>query len=636
MLNLKKSSDKNPPRTRLETSGPPALFISLLAGIAVIILVAFIAYLPTLSNEFVWDDDALLTNNDFIKSPDGLYKFWYATEQMDYWPVTYSTLWIEWRLWGMHSTGYHINSLILHIVASLLIWVILKKLSIPGAFLAAIIFAVHPVNVESVAWIAQRKNLMAMLFFLLSILWYLKFLGHARAAKPSVVRYPFPIFSYFVLHPSSFNAWYWLSLFAFVLAMLGKGSVAVLPVLLLGIVWWLRPLTRWDLLRSVPFFVVAAALTGVNIWYQTHGGAAIRTAGIAERALGAGSAVWFYLYKALLPLNLVFIYPSWHIDPGNLRWWLPLTACIVVTAVLWWNRIAWSRPYLFAWGFFCVALAPVMGLTDVYFMKYTLVSDHYQHVAIIGAIALAAAGWSYWRQKNMQPAAIIATALVCVLIFLTREQNRTYRDFETLFRTTIDRNPECWMAQNNLGGILYRTGRPQEAIEHFRQALEYYPDSAEHHNNLGVALNETGAPKEAIEHFVEAERLAPNDPDAHYNHGIALASLGQNQQAIEQYEQALAIKPDYAKAHNNLALLLVKTGRLPDAIEHYEQALKFNPDLVEAYINLTTAYIKTGRLAEAVVTARKGLAIARSQGQAAQVEKIEDWLRANRGKLPGL
>ena len=217
------------------------------------------------------DDDLLLTDNPLVKAPDGIYRLWCTTESTDYWPFTYATFWGEWRLWGMNSNGYHVTNLILHIIEALLIWVILRKLSIPGAFLAALIFAVHPVNVESVAWIAQRKNLMAMLFFLLSILWYLKTVtptasvgmaparSHGGHWERGAIYHPLRTISSFILHPSSFHLWYWLSLAAFVLAMLGKGSAVVLPAMILGIVWRLRPLTRRDLLRIAPFFMIALA-----------------------------------------------------------------------------------------------------------------------------------------------------------------------------------------------------------------------------------------------------------------------------------------------------------------------------------------------------------------------------------------
>ena len=370
------------------------------------------------------------------------------------------------------------------------------------------IFAVHPVNVESVAWIAQRKNLMAMLFFLLSILWYLKTRNRHRQLQQNahairLAAAPSPL--------SLSSIWYWLSLAAFVLAMLSKGSVAVLPVLLLGIVWWLRPLTRWDLVRIAPFFVVAVVLTGVNMWFQTHGTEiVIRDAGFAERLLGAGGVVWFYLYKALLPIDLAFVYPQWHIEAGNPLWWLPLLAALAVTAVLWRYRKSWSRPFLFAWGFFCVALVPVMGFTDVGFMKYSLVADHYQHIAIIGVIALAAAGWSIWHQRARSEAywvvTAVAVAAVGALAFLTWRQSGLYRDAITLYQAHAGKKSRIvgwptttwvmhWSKQAGCRGdrtlraslaaqtrlrrgpqqLGHRTGSRraglQEAIEHYEQAL---------------------------------------------------------------------------------------------------------------------------------------------------------------------
>ncbi len=379
----------------------------------------------------------LVTENNLIQTPDGLYKLWCTTESLDYWPVTNTSFWIEWRLWEMNPTGYHVTNMLLHIVEALLIWVILRKLSIPGAFLAAMIFALHPVNVESVAWIAQRKNMMSMLFFLLSILWYLKadmptaIAGTAPARSREEPWEPEKSIS--PLSTLHSPLYYWLSLAAFVLAMLSKASAVVLPVLLLGIVWWLRSLTRRNLLRIAPFFLLAVVLTVVNIWFQTHGkDIEIRNAGFAERLLGAGCVVWFYLYKALLPFDLAFIYPPWHVQVGDALWWLPLLAAFIVTAVLWRYRKGWSRPLLFAWGFFCVSLVPVMGFTDVGFMKYSLVADHYQHIAIIGVIALAAGGWGIWhkRARNKTHWATTAVAVVAMgaLAFLTWQQSGIYHD----------------------------------------------------------------------------------------------------------------------------------------------------------------------------------------------------------------
>ncbi len=279
------------------------------APLALLIGLTAFAYLPSLANGFIWDDDVSLTQNPFIRSGEGLHDFWVTTLTPDYWPVTATTLWAEWRLWGMNPLGYHVTNLGLHLAEVLLLWTILRRLQVPGATLAALLFALHPVNVESVAWITQRKNLMAMLFYLLSVLAFL------RAGE-------------------RFRPAYWLSLLAFALGMLAKGSVAVLPVVLLGIIAWRRPLRAGDFLRVAPFFAVAGALTLVNIWFQGHHLAAaetIRHAGGLERLLGAGAVVWFYLSKALLPIRLILPYPQWRIDSASVGWWLPLLATVAMT-----------------------------------------------------------------------------------------------------------------------------------------------------------------------------------------------------------------------------------------------------------------------------------------------------------------
>src|SRR5262245_29572169 len=261
-------------------------------GAALIAALLIAAYLPSLHGDFVLDDDQLLTQNKLVRAPDGLRSIWWPfdlpswSKPLDYWPVTNTTLWMEWRLWGLDPTGYHLTNLMLHFAASLLIWTVLSRLSIPGALLAAILFAVHPVNVESVAWIAQRKNTLSIVFFLLSVWWYLN----------ADVDHPSPNGFRIHLAPS---AWYWLSFIAFLLGMLSKGSIAILPAIVLWITWWRRPLTIRDLWRMGPFLVIAAALVAVNIWFQTHGsGEVIRDASLAERLAGAGAVIWFYLYKA--------------------------------------------------------------------------------------------------------------------------------------------------------------------------------------------------------------------------------------------------------------------------------------------------------------------------------------------------
>ncbi len=532
MSNREKSSNKLATRTWTALPVLSAPFSGVWAGAALITIVTFIAYLPSINGGFVWDDDLLLTNNDLIKSPDGLDLIWCSTEAKDYWPGTNTSFWIEWRLWEMNPAGYHVSNMILHVAECLLIWIILRKLSIPGAFLAAAVFALHPVNVESVAWISQRKNTMAMLFFLLSILWYVKGMQHAagkvapgrlegagRETASGIIHH-----SSFIPHPSSF---YWLSLAAFVMAMLSKGSVAVLPLLLLGITWWLRPLMRWDFVLSIPFFAVAAVLSGANVWFQTHGsGEVIRTASFAERLVGAGGAIWFYIYKAIFPIDLSPIYRQWRINALSGWWWLPLAAAFAVTTVLWAYRKGTARPLAFAWGFFCIALAPALGFTDVLFMRYSLVADRYQHIAIIGIITLAAAGFAAFYERaggGMKRGAAIALATVALaaLGLLAWRQNGCYSDEIALYRATLQKNPDCCVVRYDLGYALVQKGRPEEMIEQFEKALQLDPDFREAHNGLGAILARMGRSEEAIEHFLKALKEDPGYIEARINLGAA-------------------------------------------------------------------------------------------------------------------
>ena len=581
----------------------PNVFVS--AGAAIIVLTVFIVYFPSLNGGFIWDDELFVTKNQITTSSDGLYRFWCTNDPIDYWPLTNSTFWIEWRLWGMNSTGYHVTNLLLHIATAIMIWIILRKLSIPGAFLAAMIFVVHPVNVESVAWIAQRKNLTAMLFLLLSILWYLNdFTSSCRNKAQSSRHTPCADPAHGVCGLLG-GHWYWLSLAAFLLAMLSKGSAAVLPALVLGIIWWRRRLTKWDFLRTAPFFIIAVALTFVNIWFQRRDlEEIIRNAGFLERLLGAGAVVWFYLYKTLLPLNLIFIYPQWNIQTGNLWWWMPLLSAVVITIALWFYRKTWSRPFLFAWGFFCVSLVPVMGLTDVYFMKYALVADHYQYTAVIGAIALTAAGWSIWHDKTNRPTrwALNCTAAIVLVVLgsLTWRQSGLYGNAMTLYQATLEKNPNCWMAHNNLGLILEEKGRLQDAMDHYKKSVLLNPKNSEAYNNLGGLLLKTGRLPEAIVQFEQALRYKQNFAEAHNNLGLVLVNIGRLDEAIEHFKQALRLKPSYAETQNNLGEVLARTDRPQEAIKCYEQALALKPDFPEAEYNLGLILLQTDRPQEAI------------------------------------
>lgn len=545
------------------------------------------AYAPVLRNGFVWDDDSSLTENAFIHAPDGLRRFWFTTQTPDYWPVTATTLWLEWRVWGARAAGYHASNVLLHAGSALLLWSVLRRLRIPGAYFAALLFAVHPVNVESVAWIAQRKNLLGMLGFLASIRCFLE-TGIAAAPEPR--------------SPVGAGRWYGLSLAAFVLAMLCKGSVAPLPLVLLGLIAWHRRPTRRDLLRLAPFFVTALVLAGVDAWFQTHGtGEVIRRAGAAERLLGAGAAVWFYLGKALVPAHLLFVYPQWVIHAGDPLWWVPLLAALAFTAVLARGGPR-TRAALFAWGYFCVMLVPVLGFSDVYFMRFSLVADHYQYLALIGVAAFAGAAGRGWADRTTLPrlARTAAAGLVCLLAALTWRQCRNYRDAETLFRATLRGNPGAWLAATNLGAILVGAGRPAEAEGYLEQALRLNPDLPQAELDLGTVLRATGRRDEALAHFEAGLRLSPDSPGAHYDVGVGLADRRRWPEAAAQFAEAVRRRSDYPEAENALGNALRQLRRVPEALPHLRRALELRPDFPEAENNLGIALAQSGRLDEAI------------------------------------
>ncbi|HVW20521.1 MAG TPA: tetratricopeptide repeat protein [Opitutaceae bacterium] len=554
---------------------------------ALIAALALAAYLPTLWNGFVWDDDAMLTRNALIRAADGLRRFWFTRQPADYWPVTSTSLWLEWRLWGPHAAGYHAVNLLLHLAECLLLWRILLRLRVPGAALAAMLFAVHPVNVESVAWIAQRKNLVAMLFYLASIACFLRS-GWAEGDGRRLDR------------------WYALSLAAFLLALLSKGSVAPLPLVLLGILAWRRRLRPGDLARVFPFLALAALLAWVNVWFQTHGnGQQIRHADLLQRLLGAGAAVWFYLGKALWPAHLVFVYPQWRVSAAELRWWLPLLAAAAVTAALLAAKRA--RGLRFAWLYFGVMLAPALGFADVYFMRYSLVADHYQHLALIGVVAWLGAAWAGWRAA---PALRLgaAGAVLAAFLVLTWRQVATYRDADTLYQATLRRDPAGWMVYNNLGQLRLEAGRLDEARRDLEEALRLNPDFAEAWLNLGTLEYDRRRFDAAIADAQQALRIQPRYPEAYYNLGTALHALRRNDEAAAAFAAAVQQNPDYAEAENNWGVALAESGSLDDARRHYRRALELDPAYAEAHNNLANALAAAGRTDEAIAEYDRALA----------------------------
>ena len=422
-------------------------------GALLLMLVVAVVYLPAICGGFIWDDDRMLTGNPAVKTVDGLYSIWFGNWAEDYVPLTLSSFWVEWHLWGDRPMGYHIVNVLLHAGNVVLLWRVLGKLEVPGSWLAALLFAVHPVCVESVAWISERKNVLSLFFYLLAVLWYLrrddmtsKTGGEAGASLRHETR------------------WYFLSLAAFFLALLAKSSVAVLPAVLLLVVWWRRDrVTKEDLDRCTPFFILAVLLGLMAVAVQSravHGGVGVIHDSLVVRLLGGSWALWFYLGKALAPTNLAMIYPRWQIDSGALISWVPAIFFGGLMLVFWRWRRGWGRPFFFSFTYFLLALAPALGLIDLAFFSNSRVADHLQYLALSGMAALVGA---FLQKKTPWDGRLAAWVLAAVLAAMTIHREIVICDGRKLWEDTLAKNPSSWKACMNLSVILLEEGHTNEA-----------------------------------------------------------------------------------------------------------------------------------------------------------------------------
>ena len=574
----------------------------------ILAVVTLMAYNPAWHGQLLWDDDNCSTPPE-LRSVEGLKRIWFqprATAQ--YYPLLYTSYWVQQRLWGDSPTGYHLINLLLHIGCVVLVLKILRFLRIPGAELAAIVWALHPVNVETVAWIAERKNVLSGIFALAATLSYLKF-DDTRSRRN-----------------------YALSIGLFLFGLFSKTAIVALPLAWLMILWWKRGAISWrrDVLPVIPFVCLSGASGLVTRWFENVGlgyKSKILDFSLLDRCLIAGRAFWFQLGKLLWPWNLTFVYPRWDINAAI--WWQYLFPIGVLTLlIILWSLRRWSRAPLAGVLFYILLLLPSLGFLNIYFFVYSFVADHWQYLACLGIIVPCASGitllagrkesWRGW----LEPA--ITLVLGGVLFVLTWQQSRMYTDIETLYRTTIARNPGCWMAQVNLGNILYKADRIPEAMDLFKQASKIQPAIACF--SVGNALIQKGRTSEAIEQYKQALQIDPDYAEVHHNLGSALAVRGRTREAIEHYEQALRIDPSFAEAHNNLGHALVQTGRVLEAIDHYKEALRITPNSTDAHINLADALAKVGRTSEAIDQLKAAL----------QINPIDFDARSNLTKLEAL
>jgi protein O-mannosyl-transferase len=572
-----------------------------------ILLVALLAYLPALRGGFIWDDESLILHNSEIQASDGLHRIWLTTESPDYYPVTGSLWWLEWRLWGDSPMGYHLVNVLFHAVNAILVWMVLCRLKVPGAWLAGLVFAVHPVNVATVAWISEQKNTLSMLFYAAATLLYLKFDEDGRWG------------------------WYGLSLGLFLLALLSKTALVTLPLVLLGCVWWLHGKIRLrDYLLSIPFFILSLVLGLVTVWFQSNRvaqGQAIQPDGFLTHLVAAGWVPWFYLYKAILPYDLCVIYPKWNIDTASLASWLPGVILVASLALFWRKRNTWGWPVFLASAYFVVTLFPVMGFIHQTFHRYSLVADQWQYHSIIGVIALVVGAAVAIRRRMGEWARSIGVVVSVVALMMLGATTWTragiYADSVSLWRDTLAKNPDAWVAHSNLGVALVRGGMIQEAIGQYEQALQANPHYAEAHYNLGLALMQSGKINEAMTQYELALRADPNDAEAHYNLGVALGQSGKINEAMAQYQLALQANPNYTEAHINLGAALMQSGKINEAIAQFAEALQADPNFAQVHYNLGVALTQAGRFQEAIAHLQEALRLKPNFTEAqAALEKV--------------
>jgi tetratricopeptide (TPR) repeat protein len=564
-----------------------------------LLLAVLLVYQPAWQGDFLWDDDAHVTSPE-LQSWRGLGRIWVEVEAtQQYYPLLHSAFWFEHRLWGDATLGYHLLNILLHGTSAFLVALILRRLAVPGAYLAAAIFALHPVHVESVAWITEQKNTLSGVFFLSALLVYLHFDQTRKKSQ------------------------YMAAMALFLLALVSKTVTGVLPGALLVIFWWQRGRLSWrkDVLPLVPFFLLGAGGGMITAWWELS---LNRCTGpdydqtLVERFLIAGRAVWFYLGKLFWPAKLTFIYPRWQIDAAAAWQWGFLLAAVALTVALWAIRRR-ARGPLAAWLFFAGTLFPVLGFFNLYAARYSFVANHYQYLASLGIITLMSAGivllLERWRLSRPM-ACLVCLLLLAALATLTWRQSRVYADVETLYEATIAENPDCWMAYNNLANAWVARAEWQAAIPHYRRALALKPDYVDAHVNLGMALEHEGNVDEAIAHYRQALALNPDFLNAHINLGAALERQGRWPEAVAQYRQALDLSPGSFAAHLNLGQVLRRQGHLDEAIAEYRHALALRPAYADAHVNLGGILAWQGKFDEATTEFRQALRIAPSHAMA--------------------
>ena len=531
-------------------------------GILCLSLLVAISYSPTLDAEFIWDD-SIFVDEPLIQQWSGIWSIWLSPRDIregHYWPVVYSSFWLEEKLWGFEPAGYHAVNVLLHLANCLLVWILMVRLNVTGAWAVAAVFAVHPLHVDSVAWIIERKDLLSALFYFAAALAWIRYVD---ARRPSL---------------------YCGALVFFGLALLSKSIAVTLPVALL--IWhaWRRGrVDRADWLRLGPIFAVAILITAADLsFYQSREPLDLGYS-VIERALIAARALFFYCWKLLWPTELAVIYPHWNVDAFDPVSWAFLIGAVAVPAVLWAIRRRIGTGPLVGASYFAVTLAPVLGFVDYGFMQFSFVAERFQYLAGIGVLAVVVSAMAHaagrpqgWSRIAVHAGGAIVLALLAVK---TWSQAQVYRDATTFFQHILSLNPNARDAHLNLADALVAKGRFDDSLAAARIAIEQRPDHANAHHVLGRALAGLKRFDEAEDAFSKARELAPLDATIVHNTGQMFREAGRHEDAVEKFREALEIQPDLAVARGAMGVSLNALGRYEEALEATTAAMSQWPYL---------------------------------------------------------
>jgi Flp pilus assembly protein TadD len=590
--------------------------------IAALFLIATVAYLPALRAGFIWDDDAYVTRNRTLRSFEGLEQIWLsplATPQ--YYPLVHTSFWLECRFWGANSFGFHLDNVLLHALTAVLLWLVLERLQVPGAPWAAVLFALHPVAVESVAWVTERKNVLCALFSIATLYAYLKFdpLDSASEDQP--------------------RRWdrYVLVLVLFVAALLSKTIACTLPAVLLVMIWWKRGrITLRDIAAMAPMFVIGLVAGLLTAHIET-----VKVGALGEdwslnwigRFILAGRVPWFYLMKDLWPNPLLFFYPQWNIDPRQPVQYLPLAGTIVTLIVLWILRQRLGRGPIALVVIFLVALFPAMGFFNVYPMRYSYVADHFQHLALIAFCVGLAALLSIWIRRTAVVATVVA---VLALIYggLTFQHAQIFHNTEILWRDTLAKNDRAWMAAHNLGNELAARQKFDEAIALYQKGLAVRPRELALLNQLGLAYMNKGERTQAMKYYDAALQIDPKYVPVLINLASD-AQIRQDYREAEHYaRQAIESEPRTAAGYLKLGRALSQQQHHDEAMVELRKAVTLDPADGVAHLALAIECAQSGRTDEAISECRAALG---AQPELTEAQRmLDELLRSAGGGMPAL